>query len=108
MIVATRSNTISACDLILSICSGNFDDQMPDLLCLRFKTPVPPAARIAMDLTGWRYDATRNEWRVACQPNQWEQRSQEIRQFHAQWGCQFFPRYAEKAVALINLCDSHV
>lgn len=105
--MATRSNIFSSCDLILSLCSGGNEDQMPDLLCLRFKTPVPPEARIAMDRAGWRYDATRNEWRVACQANQWEQRSQEIRDFHAQWGCQFFPHYGENTVALVNLCESY-
>mgnify|MGYP003362377079 FL=1 len=76
---------------------------MPDLLCLRFKSPVPPEARIAMDQTGWRYDASRNEWRLAWQSDQWEQRLQEIRLFHEQWGCELYPQYAVKAVPMDTL-----
>lgn len=110
MIVATRSNA----DLRFS--SGNQITALflntslkaPEVLCLRFKNDIPPKVRISMGLVGWRYDAARNEWRVAYHPAQQEQRLQEILQLRTQWGCQFFPQYAETNHILPNQCEVHV
>lgn len=110
MIVATRSTTaprVSSSDQIAAIFL-NDSLKAPEVLCLRFRDAIPPDVRISMGLVGWRYDAARNEWRVAYHPAQQEQRLQEILQLRTQWGCQFFPHYAETNLAVINQCEVHV
>lgn len=104
--MATRSKTIPTCDPLDRLYRTR-DGLLPSLLCLRFNEQVPPEARIAMDQAGWRYDAARNEWRVAYHAAQLEQRAQEIRNLIEQWQCTFYPHFPQRQATLEDLCENY-